>query len=397
MQDEEEVDTLIECENCGGEMDEGDTFTTSDGDIICGDCMTICDNCNDIHNSSTDDMYWVEGGQWCQDCAENHAEYCHSCNEYTTDGSAYVEDRNETWCISCLENYAAFCESCDSYYASGCDDCDVASVHDWSYKPDPIFHSTDSSERLFFGIEVEMEADNRGYLQDASEYASIRLEREELAYLKRDGSLDEGFELVTHPISFDYYRDHADVLWDTLDTLRRTYNMKSWDTRTCGLHIHISRTGFTSGAHMHRFMNLVYTLQPLFESLAGRSSSRWASFEDVRVGKMIQGHATYYKSFAKKILNGRTTDRYTAINAQNQHTLEMRIFKGSMRKDTIMAQISLAHASVEYTRNLSIHDIKDGALDMASFVKYVYSQPYPELHERLTKVLTTKMYLTTTV
>lgn len=389
MLDEEFVE-MPECDNCGAEIDEDDVFNSIDEEKLCGDCIAICDNCNDIHSINYS-MVNVDQEYWCEACADDHAAYCASCNEYTNDrGTAWVYDRGETWCETCLMDYAVYCEECDNYYANGCPDCDISqSVHDWSYKPDPIFHSVDKDERMFFGIEVEMEAQDMTTLNMAAEYAANRLEEDDLAYLKRDGSLDEGFELVTHPMSFEYYRDYAETLWGTIETLRTKYYMRSWDTRTCGLHIHISRTGFTSGAHMHRFMNLVYTLQDLFEILAGRSSSRWASFEDVRVGKITDsGQAVYWKSFAKKINEGRNTDRYTAINCQNQHTLEMRIFKGTLNRDTIMAQISLAHASVEYTRNMSVHDIANGALDIVPFAKYIYSMPYPELHERLNKALT---------
>ena len=90
------------------------------------------------------------------------------------------------------------------YNADGCDgDCQEGRdaygnriIHDYSYRPDALFHSTDKNERLYFGLEIEVE-DPRT-LSESSEYAH-RLEGMELAYLKHDGSLSCGYEIVTHP------------------------------------------------------------------------------------------------------------------------------------------------------------------------------------------------------
>jgi hypothetical protein len=203
-----------------------------------------------------------------------------------------------------------------------------------------------------------------------------------VAYLKNDGSLNQGMELVTHPMSYDFYTNYAEILWSTVEQLRTNYHMRSGDTSTCGIHIHISRTGFSGGAHMHRFLNLVYSNERLFSKLAGRHSDRWAKFDDVQ---RWDNDGNGYKSFKRKLEDGRSTDRYSAVNTQNQHTLEMRIFKGSMLKDTIMAHLGLAHASVEYTRGLSVRDIANGALDPANFIAYLreHEDMYKATVERL--------------
>jgi hypothetical protein len=226
-----------------------------------------------------------------------------------------------------------------------------------------------------------MEARNASELSEASEYA-FRLERGELAYLKSDGSLNQGMELVTHPMSYGFYSEYAEELWNTIEKLRTTHNMRSGDTSTCGIHIHISRTGFSGGAHMHRFLNLVYSNEKLFSKLAGRHSDRWAKFNDVT---RWDNDGNFHKSFKSKLENGSNSDRYSAVNTQNQHTLEMRIFKGSMLKDTIMAHLGLAHASVEYTRGLSVRDISNGALNAENLITYLreHADIYQATMERL--------------
>ena len=392
----------IECAVCSTDTDTDNAYVVSYGDdVVCSDCVRTCERCGDI-GTENDSWCAVDGQQlWCESCTERHAHWCDSCEEYTTDSTYYIEDRGSYWCDHCTSNNASYCEDCDTYNEDGCDSCNnTRVVHDYSYRPDAIFHSTDKNERLFFGIEIEMEVgDSYG---DAAEYAH-QLEGMDLAYLKQDGSLDYGFELVTHPMSHDFYKNEAHDLFRVIEGLRTNYRVKSWDTRTCGLHIHVSRTGFNGGAHMHRFMNLIYSNAELYSALAGRSSDRWAKFDDVdavrdtgmRDELGLRSYAKF-RSFKDKVNHGRSTDRYSAVNAQNRETLEIRIFRGTVKGDTIKAQLDLAHASVEYTRVMSVQQVREGALSADSFMTYIESLPelYPHLNERMARVVSPSVRLT---
>ena len=384
----------VECAVCSTDTDTDNAYVVSYGDdVVCSDCVRTCERCGDI-GTENDSWCVVDGRElWCESCTDRAANWCDSCEEYTTDSNYYIEDRGTYWCQSCTENNTTYCEDCDTYNESGCDSCtSTRIIHDYSYRPDPIFHSTDKGERLFFGMEIEMEVP-RSY-GDASQYA-YQLEALDLAYLKHDGSLENGFELVTHPMSHDFYKNEADELFRVIEGLRSTYQVKSWSTRTCGLHIHISRTGFNGGAHMHRFLNLIYSNAELYSALAGRSSDRWAKFDDVETYNMVRDDEGFmyrgplYRSFKEKINNGRHSDRYSAVNTQNRETLEIRIFKGTTKGDTIKAQLDLAHASVEYTRVMSVKQVRDGALSADSFMTYIESLPelYPHLNERMARIV----------
>jgi hypothetical protein len=226
----------------------------------------------------------------------------------------------------------------------------------------------------------------------------------DLAYLKNDGSLDNGFEIVTHPMSHEFFKNEASDFWSVLEDLRSKNGMrvKSWDTRTCGLHIHISRTGFSGGSHMHRFLNLVYSNPDFYSTLAGRSSDQWAKFTDINVRDYVRnddgtimrdewdcGIVKQTRQFKHKLQPDRHSDRYSAVNTNNRETLEMRIFRGSVNGDTIKSQLDLAHASVEYTRTLTVQDVRNGALSADLFMWYIFQHEhlYPELSARIDKAI----------
>lgn len=404
MTDEVDKVNLDSCSVCEYETDKDNLVTTDYDTLVCDDCAQICNRCDII--GTTNDVYHIVDGDylWCEGCTERRGYFCESCEEYNSYGTSYVSDRQEHWCENCL-NDAYWCDSCDEYNADGCDSCEDDEggriIHDYSYRPDAIFHSTDKNERLFFGLEIEVEAGHN--LREASHYAH-QLESMDLAYLKHDGSLNNGFEIVTHPMSHDFFKNEAQDLWLTLEELRTNdnYRVKSWDTRTCGLHIHISRTGFNGGAHMHRFLNLVYSNPDFYQTLAGRTSDQWAKFTDIyqreykrdengeRIFNFDNGYeVTTKRTFAHKLDSNRNSDRYSAVNTNNRETLEMRIFRGTVNSDTIKAQIDLAHASVEYTRNLTVQDIQQGALSADNFMWYIFQNEslYPELSARIDKLI----------
>ena len=399
MMNEVGEESILECEVCSTETNVEDMMVTHDDRHVCLDCHITCERCDELHGSD-DTMHEVEGIYiYCEDCTSSYAYYCDSCEGYTTQGTCRLADRREYWCSDCLDR-AYFCDECDQYWAEGCDngcnseeDENERVIHDYNYRPDAVFHATDKNERLFFGIEIEVEA---GRNRDESALYAQQLESKDLAYLKQDGSLNNGFEVVTHPMSHDFYKNEAQEFWDVIEGLRTEYKVKSWGTQTCGLHIPVSRTGFASGSHMHRFLNLIYSNQELYETLAGRSSEQWAKFTDIVNTEWIydaEGNRDYIngkttRSFRRKLSHYNNSDRYSAVNTLNQETLELRIFKGTVNGHTIKAHLDLAHASVEYTRVMSVPQVRDGALNPHNFVKYITAneQLYPELVERLSKV-----------
>jgi len=363
METVDEVETKC-CIACDTTLDSDDGTTTSSGDPVCESCMVM-------------DAYW------CENCTDASAHFCDEHEGWFTGYTYSAEDSNNLFCEYCYENYCSWCDDCEASYFHGCNiDHEGAGrhVHDYSYRPDPIFRSSeDENTRLYFGIEVETEVRGGSYgdRRYAAEYA-VRLEHDGLAYLKSDGSLECGFEIVSHPMTHSYFMKDANILWETISTLKSNYDMMAWGTKTCGLHVHISRAGFNGGSHQHRFLQLVYNNKDFYEVLAGRSSSHWAKFND------NIDPDTGQKSFKHKF-DRHGSDRYSAVNTNNRNTLEMRIFRGSLNPRFIKSAIDLAHASVEFTRVMSVKEVRDGGLSCLNFRQYIESKPelYPSLIARI--------------
>lgn len=82
-------------------------------------------------------------------------------------------------------------------------------IHEYGYKPEPVFYG-DSNR--YFGVELEI--DGAGKDDDyAEELLNIGNESGEHIYIKSDGSLNDGMEIVSHPMTLDY---HKNFCWENI-------------------------------------------------------------------------------------------------------------------------------------------------------------------------------------
>jgi hypothetical protein len=380
-------DELINCDGCSNEMSQDDSFTTGGGEVVCSDCVRLCEYCEST-GTTNDEWYNVDNQSWCESCWENESFTCNRCDycvNSNRDGGTNVGD--EYWCEDCVSNNATYCDECDEYYLDGrgCENCGGGDgkVHQYSYKPNPIFHGGNDNN-LYMGFELEMsygdESDNyRSAIPDV-----LPLEQADVCYLKSDSSIEGwGYELVTHPHTLGAY-ERANNLWNYIESCR-TKGARSWDTTSCGLHVHVSRTAFKSGAHTHRFLSLIYRNPREMMKLAGRKNSRYARFDDVY--KPDEWGIPQF-NLRDKVHAGGFTERMSAVNTNNDYTLELRFFRGNMKREGIMSALELSHASVEYTRNMSVSDVKLGMLKWEWFADWVATNNglYPNLYQRMSKV-----------
>lgn len=355
-----------QCDNCGNWHEPDGMLENWQGNFVCEDCaeneFSTCDNCgNLVHDDDvtcTEDTSNSYSQTFCPNCEGEHTFECDCCR-----GIHHVDDRcsvNNGWdevCIDCRDEYYSTCDSCgdtynsdDMYYNEhdGCHYCescyeDRASnrgVNNYGYKPSPVFYGKASH---YFGIEIECEPKD-------IETADLAENIEPVMYLKEDSSLnDEGVEIVSHPMSFDYIHNELD--WSFLD------DVKGW-IKNYGIHIHVCRKAFKNQLHIEKVINF-FALEPEFiNAIAQRNSDRWAKIQE------------------KKGL-GDKRSRYTAVNQSNQHTIEFRVFQTSCRKDRVLKNIQFVEALIKYCGE----PILISEMSKDNFYKYVSGEKdrYPEL------------------
>ncbi|MBE1467475.1 amidoligase family protein [Kibdelosporangium phytohabitans] len=282
---------------------------------------------------------------------------CQDCGRY--DRYPDLDAHGSAYCSNCASSYGS-CTACNTlvelgaYYCIDCDDDeddDEASTRIYGsyYKPEPWFHGNGP---LFVGVELEVSIPY-GKLEDAAELADDELGS--LGYLKEDSSINgQGFEIVSHPMSYGWAIEHFP--WNLLDTLNDLGGRADFN----GMHVHVSRDAFDGPCHLYRWLKFFYRNRPEVVTLARRESNDWAAFDE------------YARRSVKSYAKGEKGSRYQAINTQNDATLELRVFAGTLKRQQAQAAIGLAVASVEYTRFLSTRDIaRCGGWEWPAFAAWV--------------------------
>lgn len=173
-----------------------------------------------------------------------------------------------------------------------------------------------------FGVELEVETSNAASLLISAKETAAIFRPDKFAILKRDGSLNCGFEICTRPAAMKVHR----VQWMTF------FARKSEELRilnSCGLHVHISRQGLTDLmiAKMVCFIN-AYHNRKFIQCLAGRSSNNYCQIKKKKL--------TTASEWAG--------DRYEAVNIGNHSTIEFRMFKGTLNQSVFFKALEFCDA-----------------------------------------------------
>lgn len=345
------------CSICGVVHEENKLFEFG-GKKLCPSCLSretiVCSHCGEriwsVDNHGTMSM------PLCKDCYEEHYTSCVECGRIIRREDAYYEDgSDDPLCYRCYEDNRGH-----DY------------IEDYFYKPEPIFYG---SGNRFFGVELEV--DNGGEVDDNA--ASVMRVGNgngfEHIYCKHDGSLEEGFEIVTHPMTMDYHLN--EMPWKGVLTRLKTLHYLSHQAGTCGLHIHVNRSslGETYEAQEETIARILFFFEKHWEELLKFSRrtqnqlSRWAA----RYG---------YKDKPKEILdhakNGGNNGRYSCVNLENHATIEFRMFRGTLKLNTLIATLQLVNKICDVAYSLSDDEIKD-----MSWITFVEGCKEPELIEYL--------------
>ena len=203
------------------------------------------------------------------------------------------------------------------------------------------------------------------------EQANLRCEN---IYVKSDGSLDDGFEIVTHPMTLEYHLH--DMYWEDVlhEAVRLGY--KSHMTTTCGLHIHVNRDTFGENRDEQEkmierilfFVELHWNELFIFSRRSQYSINRWAA----RYGMEKTG-----KEILDKAKKG-NTGRYAAINLCPYNTIEFRLFRDTLKLNTLYATLQLVNKICDAALSMSETEIAQ-----QSWRDFVMTIEEPELIQYL--------------
>jgi hypothetical protein len=192
-----------------------------------------------------------------------------------------------------------------------------------------------------FGVELEVEPRNNDGQRNstrAAEYATNM--HSNLFYCKEDASVDDGgFEAVTHPCTYEWWMKPGKEIMEELLAKFKSYGMRSHNGGHCGLHIHTNRWPITHLQH-YKLAKFIYSPEnrDALRTLSRRDNMDYAS---LRVDQPDQ--------FAKRVGKAKFAGSRWALNQGGDDTVELRLFRGTLKLERFMAAIQFYDALLNYT------------------------------------------------
>ena len=297
---------------------------------------------------------------YCSECRSNEdvLVYTDDTNEYMRRDDAYYDDNRGVW-------LSEEPESDDP------DDNDSNADSLMSYRTDVLDHlskdeSFESSPFGDFHMGVELELVTRDSVNNAVEDIRSHL-GEDYCICKTDGSLPGGgLEIVTAPRALT---EHIMTFknW-TIDS-----DYYAWNGGKCGMHIHMDSRAFTK-LTLGKFIMFINadSNADFIRKLAGRHPLR-----DEQARSYCAAEHQPAMENASKALKGKSLSRYYMVNTtclrpseasrlgvqyvgeRSFNTIELRVFRASLKKARLLAQIEFTHAAVMFCRVASMRDLNE--------------------------------------
>ncbi len=185
-----------------------------------------------------------------------------------------------------------------------------------------------------------------------------------------------GFEIVTRPLNLENMIDFIKRL-----TEKRHEKLRSWHVGTAGIHIHVARNRQKKDRNGRRVPNLteieigkllMFVNEPknrhMIKHIARRYNAKYARFQN------------------KRIIDCRDKSKdchYDAINTNKDHTIEFRIFRGTLNQETILSYLQFIYAAIAFVR---ITPANSKSLSFIRFLEWLSRTPksqYRHLKKRL--------------
>jgi len=378
------------------------TFPVSSGcgwpeESPCAECLdnydvSYCVSCDcRILPDLTEGYVIVEGSDnwYCMDCRDECLEACRCCGAWVEmDDAIGIHNRGYV-CISCFDsedNGYGYCGDCGINYLDDCV-CDEGMIQNYTHRPSPIFLFVPSQEHadntVFYGVELELE--NKGNISNGRVARNVRdafdtaIASNEnylgassgLLYFKRDSSIRNGFEIVSHPFSWAFLKKHSaafELIFGELEdaSFKRQEN--------CGMHVHISKSRFTR-LETYKLARFLYGNPFFTERISNREARQFRACADI------------YGETNKELLEKsreKSGGRRNCLNMNPINTMELRMFTSVDTYDDFMRNMEFCESLCRYVKVTSLKDLWPNL-----YMDYVskHSKKFPRIDKYLRNTL----------
>ena len=274
----------------------------------------------------------------CWDCYCEYYFSCDKCNKTTEKTLGYETKDGRLLCAEC--NMRHFVLPYHHLY------------------PKVQFYGNNKGNNVpYMGFELEVDRGGESSKRVAQIMPLMNREEkgEIFAYCSHDGSIDNGFEIITQPATMEYHNSIKDVYNRTIQKLK-SMGYVSHETYTCGLHVHINRNFFPPDLEPKALRNLVIMFNRFWNELC--VYARRPEWRSARYAKHLPVESFEIDEYLHRAnKSGQHSWHYYALNIANQDTIEFRMFRGTLNVDTILATLQLVNNMAVLASKMSAEDV----------------------------------------
>jgi len=395
---------LFFCHNCGILHSNSHIIKDRHFCSVCGDDLSDCGSCGKLGNRRKMLNAKIGGKvvKVCKDCS-NKMIYCNYCGYmYEANLVIFYDQRRfedgsmekSSICIDCNDKNSFICKcgtqthsSVSRRDGSGDHVCPACAEEDqgmqpYYFKPMRLYFQTGISEGVVtegafhMGFEIEIAMRYSNIDQNSMTHLLKEKFGKNRIYCMHDGTIESasgysGLEVVSHPFTWQYYKEIA-YKWDEMLIFLR---LKGWKANFPGVGFHIHTTKAAWGSfQIYKLLQLIYKNKEWACVIAQRKPTTYCTMNSRDFDEAV---------LVAKDKKNRKPDHYSAINLNNGNgtaskTIEFRMFQGSLEPLYFHKNIEFVRSCYQYTKNY-----RD--MSIGGFTAYVNKniREYPCLNEFL--------------
>lgn len=235
-------------------------------------------------------------------------------------------------------------------------------IHSYNYKPDYIPHYIENENpetTLLLGAEIEVagnhpETDRR--IKEDTVKKCIQImngsdsDEESLIYSTHDGTVQIEFD--TMPCSLEFHKNKMNYrkMFKYLDSV----GYKGHDCDCAGLHIHadrkyLGRTKFQQDLVIAKILYIIEKFNDDLCIIARRNNDYSVFCGDKCISDTAVTLYRKYRNIGKK----------AALNLQHSNTIEFRMFRSTLKYETLLITLELVQDIINFSKNISFEELED--------------------------------------
>lgn len=379
----------VACYDCGKPVRRDESYVGADDEMYCEDCFyntfEHCECCGEVmyrddaitvHTSGR--SYNDSPELWCEDCAVREAHHCEDCGDwfkYSSDG--YETD--DGWvCDQCADEDYVRCDDCGDYvrcensyegddgnaYCGSCwDERKNRVINKYHSGVRPLnWHGSSEEARSYeLNVGVELELCDGGTDADKAReiIESTGYEINESFVCERDGSLRNGFEIISSTATTEFHiREYG---WDKIMETAQNLGYTSHDSGLAGLHVHLDRKYFD---------NMMENPEKVISIIVMNNAGWMKKFSRRRNFGYCEFPSAYTfeaKNFKPRMYGSYNEDKSqlervcrhmhghgACMNFDGYSTIEIRFNRGTLKFSTFVATMQFVQMLADFTKKSRI-------------------------------------------